>query len=145
MARDRGAPAIRFQLLVYPVTDFSFDTDSYRDNAEGYFLRRTSMEWYWRQYLASDAEGVHPYASPLRVADATGLPPGMVVTAEFDPLRDEGEAYGRKLAEAGVPVDIRRYDGMFHGFFSMTAFLDGAKQATADAHAALREALNAES
>jgi acetyl esterase len=69
----------------------------------------------------------------------------MVVTAEFDPLRDEGEAYGRKLAEAGVPVDIRRYDGMFHGFFSMTAFLDGAKQATADAHAALREALNAES
>jgi acetyl esterase len=145
MARDRGAPAIRFQLLVYPVTDFSFDTDSYRENAQGYFLRRTSMEWYWRQYLSSDDDGVHPYASPLRVADATGLPPAMVVTAEFDPLRDEGEAYGRKLAEAGVPVDIRRYDGMFHGFFSMTAFLDGAKHATADAHAALREALHAES
>jgi acetyl esterase len=141
MARDRGGPPIRFQLLVYPVTDFSFDTDSYRDNAEGYFLRRTSMEWYWRQYLSSEEDGSNPYASPLRVADASGLPPGMVLTAEFDPLRDEGEAYGQKLAGAGVPFTVRRYDGMFHGFFSMTAFLDGAKHATDDAHAALREAL----
>jgi acetyl esterase len=142
MARDRGGPPIRFQLLVYPVTDHSFDTDSYRDNAEGYFLRRTSMEWYWRQYLSSDEEGAHPYASPLRVADASGLPPGMVITAEFDPLRDEGEAYARKLIDAGVPITVRRYDGMFHGFFSMTAFLDGAKQASDDAHTALRDALS---
>jgi acetyl esterase len=145
MARDRGGPPICFQLLVYPVTDFSFDTPSYRDNAEGYFLRRTSMEWYWRQYLSSDEEGAHPYASPLRVADARGLPPGMVITAEFDPLRDEGEAYGHKLADAGVPFAILRYDGVFHGFFSMVAVLEGAKQATADAHAALREALHTKS
>jgi acetyl esterase len=144
MARDRGGPPIRFQLLIYPVTDFSFDTDSYRDNAEGYFLHRASMEWYWRQDLSSDEAGAHPYASPLRVADASGLPPGMVMTAEFDPLRDEGEAYGRKLADAGVPFTVRRYDGVFHGFFSMVAFLEGAKQATADAHAALRDALHDE-
>ncbi len=141
MARDRGGPAITFQLLVYPVTNHSFDTDSYRENADGYFLHRASMEWYWRQYLADERDGANPYASPLRVEDARGLPPGMVITAEFDPLRDEGEAYGRKLAEAGVPFDVRRYDGVFHGFFSMVAFLDGAKQATADAHAALRDAL----
>ncbi len=144
MARDRGGPPIRFQLLIYPVTDFSFDTASYRDNAEGYFLRRSSMEWYWRQYLASEEEGTHPYASPLRVTDARGLPPGMVITAELDPLRDEGEAYGNKLADSGVPFAILRYDGMFHGFFSMVTVLDGAKQATVDAHAALREALNVE-
>ncbi len=141
MARDRGGPAITFQLLVYPVTNHSFDTDSYRENADGYFLHRASMEWYWRQYLADERDGANPYASPLRVEDARGLPPGMVITAEFDPLRDEGEAYGRKLAEAGVPFDVRRYDGVFHGFFSMVAFLDGAKQATADAHADLRDAL----
>ncbi len=141
MARDRGGPAITFQLLVYPVTNHSFDTDSYRENADGYFLHRASMEWYWRQYLADERDGANPFASPLRVEDARGLPPGMVITAEFDPLRDEGEAYGRKLAEAGVPFDVRRYDGVFHGFFSMVAFLDGAKQATADAHAALRDAL----
>jgi acetyl esterase len=141
MARDRGGPAIAFQLLIYPVMDFSFDTVSYRDNAEGYFLHRASMEWYWRQYLDDEATGANPYASPLRVDDARGLPPGIVLTAEFDPLRDEGEAYGRKLADAGVPFEVRRYDGVFHGFFSMVAFLDGAKQATADAHAALRDAL----
>jgi acetyl esterase len=142
MARDRGGPPLRFQLLVYPVTDFSFDTDSYRENAEGYFLHRASMEWYWRQYLASDDDGIDPYASPLRADDVTGVPPAMVITAEYDPLRDEGEAYGRKLADAGVDVSIRRFDGMFHGFFSMGAFLDGAKQATDDAHAALRDALH---
>jgi acetyl esterase len=141
MARDRGGPPIRFQLLIYPVTDYSFDTPSYRENAEGYFLLRVHMEWYWQQYIASDEEGENPYASPLRVKDASGLPPGMVITAELDPLRDEGEAYGKKLADAGVPFTVRRYDGMFHGFFSMGEFLDGAKQATADAHAALRAAL----
>jgi acetyl esterase len=142
MARDRGGPPIRFQLLIYPVTDYSFDTLSYRDNAEGYFLHRVHMEWYWQQYIASEEEGANPYASPLRVEDPTGLPAGMVITAEFDPLRDEGEAYGRKLVGAGVPFDARRYDGMFHGFFSMGAFLDGAKQATDDAHAALRAGLH---
>jgi acetyl esterase len=141
MARDRGGPPIRFQLLIYPVTDYSFDTPSYRDNAEGFFLLKVHMEWYWQQYIASDEEGANPYASPLRVKDASGLPPGMVITAELDPLRDEGEAYGKKLADAGVPFTVRRYDGMFHGFFSMGEFLDGAKQATADAHAALRTAL----
>src|SRR5204862_8353600 len=98
--------------LVSPVTDYSFETPSYRDNAEGYFLYRAHMEWYWQQYITADKDGASPYASPLRVKDASNLPPGMVITAEFDPLRDEGEAYGRKLTEAGVPVAVRRYDGM---------------------------------
>jgi acetyl esterase len=143
MARDRGGPAITFQLLIYPVTDRDFTTASYRDNATGYFLTKTHMEWYWDQYIGDDDEAaVHPYAAPLRAATLTGLPPAHIVTAEYDPLRDEGEAYGRRLADAGVPVDVRRYDGMFHGFFSME-MLEASRQAGAEAHAALTKAFAA--
>jgi acetyl esterase/lipase len=144
MARDRGGPPICFQLLVYPVIERDFETGSYRDNAEGYFLTRTQMQWYWQQYVGDDAEAsVHPYASPIRADDLAGLPPAHVVTAEYDPLRDEGEAYGRRLADAGVPTDIRRYDGVFHGFFSMGHVLEGARQAAAEAHTALMKAFAA--
>jgi acetyl esterase len=141
MARDRRGPKLRFQLLVYPVTDMRFDTPSYRDNAEGYFLTTTMMKWFWRQYLNADAEGNDAYASPLRAKDLSGLPPGLCITAEFDPLRDEGEAYAAKLREAGVACPARRYDGMIHGFFGMGLILDKAKLAVGEAAKALKQAL----
>jgi acetyl esterase len=132
MARDRGGPALAFQLLVYPVIDLGASRSEYpsqRENAEGYFLTVAHMEWYRAQYLADDANGEEPYASPIKAASLAGLPPACVVTAEMDPLRDEGEAYGRALQAAGVPVTIHRAPGMFHGFFNMDAVLDGSKDA----------------
>src|SRR5438093_2846493 len=100
MARDRGGPAIALQLLVYPVTNHAYDTASYRENADGYLLTRDSMVWFWNHYLRTAADGDNPLASPLRAKDLRGLPPAMVLTAEFDPLRDEGEAYAMRLQEA---------------------------------------------
>jgi len=141
MARDRGGPALRFQLLIYPVTDCAFDTPSYRDNADGYFLTRDMMRWFWEQYLADPVQAAEPYASPLRAADLTGLPPGLCITAEYDPLRDEGEAFALRLRAAGVEVATSRYDGMFHGFFAMEGQLDRARDAVAESVAALRAAL----
>ena len=140
MARDRGGPALCYQLLVYPVTDHRYDTPSYRDNAEGYLLTKDAMVWFWNHYLRSAADGSHPMASPLRAASLSGLPPALVLTAEFDPLRDEGEAYAARLREAGVAVTLRRYQGMIHGFFSLGAVLDQGKQAIQDAGATLRAA-----
>lgn len=141
MARDQGGPKLRFQLLVYPVTDATFDTASYRDNAEGFLLTKSSMMWFWNHYLGSKADGEKPYASPLRAGDLSGLPPALCITAELDPLRDEGEAYAKRLEKAGVPTKLSRYDGTIHGFFAMTAMLDLAKKAVAEASAALRTAL----
>lgn len=141
MARDRGGPALRFQLLVYPVTNHDFDTDSYRENADGYFLSAEMMQWFWRHYLAEPAHGAEPYASPLRADDLTNLPPSLCITAEYDPLRDEGEAYAEKLRDAGNQVTLTRYDGMIHGFFGMDAILDQARHAIAEANEALRKAL----
>jgi acetyl esterase len=140
MARDRGGPALCYQLLVYPVTDHHYDTPSYRDNADGYLLTKDAMVWFWNHYLRGAADGSHPMASPLRAASLSGLPPALVLTAEFDPLRDEGEAYAARLREAGVAVTLRRYQGMIHGFFSLGAVLDRGKQAIQDAGAALRAA-----
>jgi acetyl esterase len=141
MARDRGGPALRYQLLVYPVTDYHFDTASYRENAEGYLLTKDAMVWFWNHYLRSTTDGTNPLASPLRATNLHGLPPAMVLTAEFDPLRDEGEAYAARLQEAGVPVTLRRYGGMIHGFFSLGAVFTQGQQAIADAAAGLRAAL----
>jgi len=141
MARDRGGPRLVYQLLIYPVTDASFDQPSYRDNADGYFLTRDSMLWFWNHYRASDADRNNPYACPLQAKDLRGLPPALVITAEFDPLRDEGEAYAARLEEAGVAVKLSRYDGMIHGFFSMSLILDKGKAAVAEATQALRSAL----
>ena len=141
MARDRGGPALAFQLLVYPVADFGFDTDSYRENADGYLLTEKMMRAFWSHYLAAEADGDHPYASPLRAERLDDLPPAFVATAEFDPLRDEGEAYAARLAAAGVPTTARRYDGMIHGFFSMGDAIEGARVAVDDAGSALRAAL----
>ena len=141
MARDRGGPAIDHQLLVYPVTNHGFDTVSYRENATGFFLTRTHMEWYWEQYLGPEGEGTHPYASPLQAEDHAGLPPATVLTAELDPLRDEGEAYAGALAAAGVPTEARRAEGMFHGFFGLDEFLPEAAPSMEWTFARLRDAL----
>jgi acetyl esterase len=141
MARDRGTPRIRFQLLVYPVTDLvTLDTRSHHDNAEGYFLTRKTMFWFRDHYVKGEADRKNPYVSPLH-ADLRFLPPAFVVTAEFDPLRDEGEQYAERLERAGAVVKHRRYAGMIHGFFSMHAFLDDGKRVMADCAAALKDAL----
>jgi acetyl esterase len=141
MARDRGGPRLVFQLLVYPVTDApSSDHASYRENAEGYLLTRAAMDWFWDHYCAERADRADPYLCPLCAKDVSRLPPALVITAEFDPLRDEGEAYAARLREAGGRVELRRYPGMIHGFFSMGALLTQARAATAEAAAALRAA-----
>ena len=129
MARDRGGPAIMQQTLIYPVIDFNFETTSYRDNAEGYLLSTKSMQWFWGHYLASEADGGNPYASPLRAQTLAGLPPALVISAEYDPLRDEDEAYAKRLRAAGVDVTYTRYDGQIHGFFQMYLLFDDSKAA----------------
>lgn len=133
MSADRDGPAIAYQLLFYPVTDCDFETVSYRDNGEGYFLTRSMMQWFWDHYLAKPADADQPYCAPLRRANLSGLPPASVVTAEYDPLRDEGEAYGQALADAGVPVHTRRWDGMIHGFASFLDVVDSARGAVGQA------------
>ena len=140
MSRDRGGCNLVFQLLVYPVTERNFQTVSYIENGEGYSLSRDGMIWFWDHYLAGDADATNPYAAPMHASDLSGLPPALVITAEFDPLRDEGEAFGQKLAEAGVPTTCTRYDGMTHGFFGMSAAVDKAKLAVEQAATCLREA-----
>jgi len=141
MARDRGGPEIKFQLLIYPVTNAAFDEPSYVENAEGYFLTRDSMIWFWNHYQSSLADKRNPYAWPLQAKDVHRLPPALVITAEYDPLRDEGEAYARRLADAGVPTTLSRYDGMIHGFFSMSLLLDKGRAAVKEASDAVRAAL----
>jgi acetyl esterase len=138
MARDRGGPALVFQLLIYPVISATFDTASYRDNAEGYLLTAGDMRWFWNHYLGTPADGANPYAAPLCAPTLAGLSPALVITAEFDPLRDEGELYAHRLEEAGVPARLTRYDGMIHGFFGMGHMMDKAKAAVQEACANLR-------
>jgi acetyl esterase len=140
IARDRGKPAICFQLLIYPVTDAACDTPSYSENAEGYFLTKDAMQWFWHHYVRNDAERNHPYASPLRARTLAGLPAALVITAEFDPLRDEGERYAEGLCAAGTPVQLIRYEGMIHGFFAMSAVIDQGRTAIQQSAAALRAA-----
>jgi acetyl esterase len=137
MARDRGGPAIRFQLLIYPVTDADFTRRSYVDNAEGYLLTTASMRWFWDHYVPEQAKRAEPYASPLRAADLSGLPPAWVCTAEFDPLRDEGEAYAKRLQQAGVSTTLTRFDGLIHGFVSMGLVAPKAQAGVDEAIAAL--------
>lgn len=124
MARDRGGPKLEKQLLVYPVIDFfshaqSTPYASYRSNAEGYMLTSQAMEDFWALYLANLDDAANPYASPIRAADLSGLPPALVITAEYDPLRDEGAAYAQRLQAAGVPVTLRHFDDMIHGFWGL--------------------------
>jgi acetyl esterase len=139
LAKAARRPAIAFQLLVYPVTDLAGDYPSMRDNAEGYFLTAPIMEWFAQHYLGG-RDGSNPRVSPMRSTDLSGLPPALVITAEFDPLRDEGEAYAAALEAAGVPVEQVRFDGEIHGFFGMD-FLPDCVEARALASRALRHAL----
>jgi acetyl esterase len=140
LARERGGPRLVHQLLVYPATDAGLDTPSCRDNADGYFLTRDMMVWFWNHYLGSRADAEDVRASPLRARDLAGLPPALVVTAEYDPLRDEGEAYAARLRAAGVPARTTRYPGMIHGFFGMLAVFPQARAAIDEAAGALRAA-----
>jgi acetyl esterase len=138
--RDEGGPALRFQALVYPVCDSGLNTASYRACAQGFGLSAESMKRYWDWYL-NGADGRDPDASPLQADDLAGLPPAFILTVRDDVLRDEGEAYARALAAAGVPVTLRRYDGAVHGFFRWLAKAEISRRAVADVGAALREAL----
>jgi acetyl esterase len=134
MSRDRGGPPIATQLLLYPVTAPAAGSafDSYKQNAEGYLLTRDAMLFYWDHYLSDSQQDTHPYAAPLRAERLSGLPPALVITAEYDPLRDEGEAYAHRLHLAGVEVDHVRYDGFIHGFFWMPGLLDAFQYAIDD-------------
>jgi acetyl esterase len=118
MARDRGGPAIAHQCLIYPVTDRNFETSSYKENAEGPILTRTMMEWFWDHYLADESQAGDPLAAPLH-GNLAALPSATVLTAEYDPLRDEGIAYAEALSAAGVEVEHRLYQGMIHGFVTL--------------------------
>lgn len=138
--RDEFGPDIDFQLLVYPVTDLTLSHPSVDENADGYFLTKASMEWFVEHYLG-DADPKDAAVSPIHADDLSGLPPALVITAEFDPLRDEGEAYAARLREAGVPTELIRYDGQIHGFVGMATMLDDGKDALERAGAALRAAL----
>ncbi|WP_088035022.1 alpha/beta hydrolase [Evansella clarkii] len=142
MARDRGEFSIAFQMLIYPVTNHSFATPSYLENGEGYFLTKDSMVWFWNHYLKNEEDGKNPYASPLQAEDLSGLPPALVLTAGFDPLRDEGEAYAERLKEAGVEVEVTRYEGMIHGFFWMPGALDEGRKSFGQAAEALKRAFD---
>ena len=139
-ARERGGPVITHQLLVYPNTDYQASTPSMRDISDEYLFNRDSVRWYWGMYLATPQDGASPLASPLRADDLSGLPPATVITADYDPLRDEGELYAKRLEEAGVPTTLIRYDGMIHGFFTMVGDLDTARTAVLDAAERLRGA-----
>lgn len=139
MAGDRGAPSLAFQLLIYPVTNNAFDTESCKQNGKDYLLTVDSMQWFWDHYLENAEDGKHQYASPLQAKYVNSPPPALVITAEFDPLRDEGEAYAEKLKQAGCHVTTTRYDGMIHGFFSMFAF-DACRKAIDQAGSALKAA-----
>jgi acetyl esterase len=140
LARDAGGPKIAFQLLIYPATEAELDTYSHKTFTD-YFLTKDDIVWFWGQYLRGPADRKDPRVAPALTKNLKGLPPALIITAELDPLRDEGEAYGEKLRAAGVPVTVSRYEGMIHGFLSMFDVLDKGKLALEESAAALRKAL----
>jgi acetyl esterase len=139
--RDEGGPAIRFQLLLYPVVDCDLDRPSYRENGQGYLLELETMRWFWDHYVPNPGDRVHPQASPLRAPSLADLPPALVVTAEFDPLRDEGEAYAAALQAAGTPAEAVRYDGLVHDFCATAQLFAASRGGFDHACRALRAAL----
>jgi acetyl esterase len=143
MVRDQGGPRLTFQLLIYPATDLTAQTLSKTENATGYFLTRDDMDWFEGHYLQSNEEKLNPMVSPLLAPDLSNLPPALIATAEYDPLRDEGELYGQRLQEAGVPVIVRRYDGLTHGFLNAASVIDKARDAIVESAQTLREAFAA--
>ena len=142
-ARDFGGPPIALQVLVYPVTDCDLDRRSYREyDGDEYIVNRRDMAWFWDRYAPDPATRANPYASPLRAPSLAGLPPAYVVTAEHDPLRDEGFAFADRLRAARVPVEHRHYGSQIHGFFSFTGVLDDADKAVSEAGSAIRAAVD---
>jgi acetyl esterase len=140
LARDRGGPALAAQVLVYPNTD-QRERDAPAGEQDPLLFNRHSVAWYRGHYLPDPADAEHPLASPLLADDLTGLPPALVITAEYDPLREEGERYAERLRAAGVPVELARYDGMIHGFFAMPGVFDAGRHAQDRAAAFLRDRL----
>ncbi len=143
-ARDEGL-ALAGQLLVYPNTDQLADDESMRSSDDRFLFNHHSVAWYRQHYLASPGDAANPLASPLRAESLAGLPPALVITAEYDPLRDQGEAYARRLADEGVKVELSRYQGMAHGFFTMAGTVDASRAAVAQAGSAVRGWLSAPS
>jgi acetyl esterase len=141
LARDAGSPAIALQVLMYPVTDVSTETASYRECGEGYLLTLDSMRWFFDHYLKSPQDAGDWRVSPLRAPSHKGVAPALIITAGFDPLRDEGEAYARTLREAGVRVDYACYGGMIHGFMPMGRLIQTGNRAVSHVAASLRDAL----
>jgi acetyl esterase len=141
MAREHGLPQPKLQLLVYPVTDVEYDSPSMVDNATGYFLEAEGMRWFWGHYCRTPDDHDDWRVSPMRAAHCSGLARAVVITAEFDPLRDQGERYGEKLRDAGVSTEIIRADGLIHGFFGLHEFMPPGQKAWDVAISALRESL----
>ena len=139
-ARDEGGPEIALQVLVYPVVDCDFETASYRENGDGYLLTLDDMHWFFSCYASDPATRADWRISPLRAADLSGVAPAVVITAEFDPLRDEGQAYARRLEAAGVRVVNITYDGMIHAFFGLSAAFDASRDALERVSAELAQA-----
>jgi acetyl esterase len=139
-ARDAGGPPLRFQLLVYPVLDHTMSFPSIVENGRGFFLYEVDIRWF-RDHLLRGHDPRDPLASPWFAADLSGLPPAYIVTAEYDPLRDEDAAYAERLREAGVPVTLRQWDGQMHAFFTMVGFYPAAQPALEEAAAAVRAAV----
>ncbi|HET8846165.1 MAG TPA: alpha/beta hydrolase [Ktedonobacteraceae bacterium] len=140
MARDRQGPDLCYQIIIYGETDY-YDSGaaSYQTYAEGYGLTRASMIYFWDTYLERPEDGSHPYASPLRAASFRDLPPALIITAEYDPVRDEAELYARRLAEAGIAVKLSRYPGMIHSFFRMFAHFKQSRQVLEEVARALHQ------
>ena len=128
-ARDVKGPKLAFQILIYPAVDYKFDYPSMLDNATGYSLTTQGMKWYWDQYMATVADLENPYFRPMAAKSLENLPPTLVLTAELDPLRDEGEIFAKRLRDAGVVSQLKRYDGLVHGFVLMQGFLPEAREA----------------
>lgn len=140
MARARKDLQVGYQLLMYPALDAALQTKSMTEYAQGYLLTRDDMVWFWGHYLRGGEDRSNPYACPSAARDLSGLPPAMIITAEFDPLRDEGEAYAKRLEEAYVPMVLKRYEGMTHGFMSMASIVDKGREAIGAAASHLKAA-----
>ncbi|MEM8766478.1 MAG: alpha/beta hydrolase [Pseudomonadota bacterium] len=142
MARDGDGPAIDFQLLAYPVVDHDLSRGSYSENGEGYLLEKDTMVWFWDTYCPDASRRGEPAASPLLADSLAGLPPALVVTAQYDPLRDEGNAYAEALKAAGGQAELRCYDGLVHDFLATAALFPSSKAAFDEVAAALKSALH---
>jgi acetyl esterase/lipase len=138
MAKELGGPKVIYQVLIYPAVGSSLDSPSAREYGEGYFLTRDDMVWFSTNYLRNEKDLFDPHFAPLLAEDLQGLPGALIITGEFDPIRDNGEAYAKRLSNAGVPVKLSRYDGMIHGFVSMAGVLDQGTKAISQIASDLR-------